>query len=210
LSNEENGKPFRRAAITASDRIYLVKALSFLTAATVILSLAAGNTLAQNEKANKQAEVRKVTSTSLEKFYKAEPKLRGEVAQAPGYAVFTTYGLSFIVGGAGGKGLAHDNKTKKDTFMDMAQASAGFQAGIAESETLIIFKSAEAMAQFVDKGWEAGGGGAMQAGAGGKSVGAAVGENAIADASYFTLTKNGLQAGVAVAGTKYWKDKELN
>ncbi|MET0216337.1 MAG: YSC84-related protein [Burkholderiales bacterium] len=187
-----------------------MKFLSFLPVATVILSLAAGSALAQDEKANKQAEVRKVTSTSLEKFYKADPKLKGEVAKAPGYAVFTTYGLSFIIGGAGGKGLAHDNKTKKDTFMDMAQASAGFQAGIAESETLIIFKSAEAMAQFVDKGWEAGGGGAMQAGAAGKSVGAAGGENAIADASYFTLTKNGLQAGVALAGTKYWKDKELN
>ena len=66
--------------------------------------------------------------------------------------------------------------------MDMAQASAGLQAGIAESETLIIFKSAEAMAEFVDKGWEAGGGGAMQAGAAGKSVGVAGGENAIADA----------------------------
>jgi lipid-binding SYLF domain-containing protein len=50
----------------------------------------------------------------------------------------------------------------------------------------------------------------MQAGAGGKSVGAADARNAIADASYFTLTKNGLQAGVAVAGTKYWKDKEPN
>jgi lipid-binding SYLF domain-containing protein len=32
----------------------------------------------------------------------------------------------------------------------------------------------------------------------------------IADAQYYTLTKNGLQAGVAVAGTKYWKDKDLN
>ena len=50
----------------------------------------------------------------------------------------------------------------------------------------------------------------MQAGAAGKSVGAAGGENVIADASYYTLTKNGLQAGVAVAGTKFWKDKELN
>ena len=181
-----------------------------LTTAVLSLSLATGSALAQTEKAKKQAEVRKATATSLEKFYKADPKLKEAVTKAPGYAVFTTYGISFLIGGAGGKGLAHDNKTKKDTFMDMAQASAGIQAGIAESETLIVFKNAKAMQEFVDKGWEAGGGGAVQAGAGGKSVGAASGENAIADASYYTLTKNGLQAGVALAGTKYWKDKDLN
>jgi lipid-binding SYLF domain-containing protein len=181
-----------------------------LTAGVLMLSLAAGNTLAQDEKAKKQAEIRKVTAASLEKFYKAKPELKGEVAKAPGYAVFTTYGFSFLLGGAGGKGLVHDNKTKKNTFMEMAQASAGLQIGAAESETLIIFKSAKAVQEFIDKGWEAGGGGAVQAGAAGKSVGAAGGENAIADASYYTLTKNGLQAGVAVAGTKFWKDKELN
>ncbi len=187
-----------------------MKFLSLLPVAIVFLSLAAGSALAQDEKANKQAEVRKVTSTSLEKFYKADPKLKGEVAKAPGYAVFTTYGLSFLIGGAGGKGLAHDNKTKKDTYMDMAQASVGLQVGAAESETLIVFKSAKAMQEFIDKGWEAGGGAVAQAGASGKSVGADAGANVIADASYYTLTKNGLQAGVAVAGTKYWKDKELN
>ncbi|MBS1172106.1 MAG: hypothetical protein H6R12_936 [Proteobacteria bacterium] len=124
--------------------------------------------------------------------------------------MFTTYGLSFLVGGAGGKGLVHNAKTKTDTFMDMAQASAGVQIGIAQSETLIVFKSQKAMEEFIDKGWEFGGGGIAQAGAAGKSVGPAGGENLIADASYFTLTKNGLQAGGAVAGTKFWKDKELN
>jgi lipid-binding SYLF domain-containing protein len=46
--------------------------------------------------------------------------------------------------------------------MDMAQASAGLQAGIAESETLIVFKNAKAMQEFVDKGWEAGGGGPVR------------------------------------------------
>jgi len=187
-----------------------MKPHNLFTVATVILSLAAGSAFAQDEKAKKQAEIRKVTAASLEKFYKAKPGLKGEAAKAPGYAVFATYGFSFLLGGAGGKGLVHDNKTKKDTFMEMAQASAGLQVGAAESETLIIFKSAKAMQEFIDKGWEAGGGGAVQAGAAGKSVGAAGGENAIADASYYTLTKNGLQAGVAVAGTKFWKDKELN
>src|SRR5262245_10817863 len=183
---------------------------SLFTVAAVILSFAAGSALAQDEKAKKQAEVRKATQTSLQKFYKADPKLKEAVAKSPGYAVFTTYGLSFIFGGAGGKGLATDNKTKKVTYMDMAQASAGLQIGAAESETLIIFKTPQALQNFIDNGWEASGGGAVQAGAAGKSAGAAGVEQMIADASYFTLTKNGLQAGVAVAGTKYWKDKELN
>ena len=181
-----------------------------LTTAALTLSLAAGTALAQDDKAKKQAEVRKATATSLAKFYKEDPKLKEAVTNAPGYAVFTTYGLSFLIGGAGGKGLVQDNKTKKVTYMDMAQASAGLQIGASESETLIIFKSAQAMQQFVDKGWEAGGGATAQAGAGGKSVGPDAGANVIADARYYTLTKNGLQAGVAVAGTKYWKDKDLN
>ena len=180
------------------------------TVATVVFSLAAGSALAQDEKAKKQAEVRKATLASLEKFYKADPKLKDAVAKSPGYAVFTTYGFSFIFGGAGGKGLATDNKTKKVTYMDMAQASAGLQVGASESETLIIFKTAQALQNFIDKGWEASGGAVAQAGAGGKSAGPDAGAQVISDASYYTLTKNGLQAGVAVAGTKYWKDGDLN
>jgi lipid-binding SYLF domain-containing protein len=176
---------------------------------TIMLSLAAGNALAQDDKAKKQAEIRKVAQTSLQKFYKAKPELKGAVENAPGYAVFTTYGLSFLVGGAGGKGIARDNKTKKDTFMHMAQASAGAQVGVSESETLIIFASQKDLDEFVTKGWEASGGGSIQAGAAGKSVGPASGGQG-AEAQYYTLTKNGLQVGVAVAGTKYSKDKDLN
>ena len=94
--------------------------------------------------------------------------------------------------------------------MEMAQASAGLQVGIAENETLIIFKSEKALNEFVDKGWEFGAGATAQAGAKGSQVGAGVGANLIADATYHTLTKTGLEAGGAVAGTKFWKDKELN
>ncbi|WP_169072063.1 hypothetical protein [Candidatus Accumulibacter contiguus] len=83
------------------------------TVAAVSLSFVTGSAIAQDNKASKQAEIRNVTQASLEKFYKAEPKIKGEVSKAPGYAVFTTYGLSFLVGGAGGKGLVHDRTTKK-------------------------------------------------------------------------------------------------
>jgi lipid-binding SYLF domain-containing protein len=181
-----------------------------LTIGVATLSLAAGSALAQDEKAKKQAEIRKVAQSSLERFYKAEPKLKGEVAKAPGYAVFTTYGFTFLLGGSGGKGLVHNPKTKKYTYMDMAQVSAGLQIGAAQYETLIIFKTAQAMNQFIDKGWEFSGGGGVAAGAASKTAGGVSGEQSPAGALYYTLTPNGLQAGGAVAGTKYWKDKELN
>ncbi|HXV10098.1 MAG TPA: YSC84-related protein [Burkholderiales bacterium] len=167
---------------------------------------------AETDKTTKQAEVRKSTQAALERFYKENPALRGEVKRAPGYAVFTTYGLSFLFGGAGGSGLAHNNKSGHSTYMNMAQASVGVQIGAAQSETLIIFKSPKALSQFVDKGWEFGGGGAIDAGAGGKTIAVpgGGGENVIADALYYTLTKNGIQAGGAVAGTKFWKSDDLN
>ncbi len=66
------------------------------------------------------------------------------------------------------------------------------------------------MEDFINKGWEFGGAGGATAGAAGKTAGTQGGEQVINDALYYTLTKNGLQAGGAVDGTKFWKDKELN
>lgn len=180
------------------------------TIAAVSMSFMTGSAIAQDDKANKQAEIRKVTQASLEKFYKVEPKIKGEVSKAPGYAVFTTYGLSFLIGGAGGKGLVHDRSTKKDVFMEMAQANIGAQVGASESETLIVFETTKGMNEFIAKGWEFGGGGGIGAGAAGKTAGGQSGGNAIPKAKYYTLTKNGLQIGGAVAGTKFWKDDTLN
>ncbi|HTT39814.1 MAG TPA: YSC84-related protein [Burkholderiales bacterium] len=187
-----------------------MKRYDILAVAALALFVGACATPSPSEKFSKQSEVLQASQRSLDKFYKAEPKLQSDVTKAPGYAVFTTYGLSFIVGGAGGEGVVYDNRTKAHTFMDMAQASAGLQAGAAQTDTLIVFKTPEAMKKFVDEGWVAGGGAVAQAGAKGESVGPGTGENVIADANYYTLTPNGLQAGVAGAGTKFWKSKDLN
>ena len=181
-----------------------------LSLATLALFTGACATPSPSDKTGMQADVRQATQQSLEKFYKADPNLQSAVMSAPGYAVFTTYGFSVIVGGSGGEGLVHNNQSNADTFMDMAQASAGAQIGAAQSDTLIVFKTVDAMQKFVDKGWVAGAGAVAQAGAKGESVGPAAGENIIADARYYTLTTNGLQAGVAAAGTKYWKSSDLN
>jgi len=181
-----------------------------LITAALFASLASVGAFAAGSKADKQAEIQKVTQASLQRFYKSDPTLKSQVEQAPGYGVFTTYGLSFLIGGAGGKGVVHDRATGKDTYMAMAQASAGVQIGAAESETLIIFNTAKALHDFVNSGWELGAGGGAGAGMQGKTSGSAVSESVITGALYYTLTKTGLQAGGALAGTKFWKDEALN
>ena len=187
-----------------------MKLFNVLIIAALGLSLGACSTMNQSEKVSKRDEIRRATQQSLQKFYKADPNLQSAVASAPGYAIFTTYGVSFLIGGAGGSGLVHNNQMNTDIFMNAAQASAGLQAGAAQQDTLIIFDTQNAMQQFADHGWVAGGGAVAQAGAKGESSGPGAGGNVIADAKYYTLTPNGLQAGVAGAGTKYWKDQELN
>ena len=173
------------------------------------LSLLGGAAFAQ-DKAAKQAEIQKASAAALQKFYAKKPELKAAVAKAPGYAVFTTYGVSFIVGGSGGTGLVHDNKTKHDTYMKLGGASAGFQLGAAENDVLVVFKTAQAMSDFVNKGWDVTGGVGAGAAADGKGGGGSQGGSATGDLQTYTLTKTGLEAGLSVGGIKVWKDEELN
>jgi len=180
----------------------------FAIAALAIFSFATTGAVAQSEKEKNQAEVQTKVNQTLAEFYKAKPELKAEVAKAAGYGVFTSYGLSFLIGGSGGKGLVHDNKSKHITYMDLAQASAGLQIGAAETRYLFVFNDAKAMQSFIDSGWEAGGEIGAGAGAGKKSAGGSVGQ--FTGGHMYSLTKNGFQVGGAVAGTKFWKDKDLN
>jgi len=186
-----------------------MRLMQLLGVGALSLSLMAGAAFAQ-DKAAKQAEVLKKTDTVLQAFYAKKPELKAAVAKAPGYAVFTTYGISFLVGGSGGAGVVRDNKTNANTFMKMGSATAGAQIGAAESDMLIIFKNAAAMNDFVNKGWTSGGTATAAAGAGGKTTGSGVGSSMMENAESFTLTKSGVDVGLAVGGSKFWKDTDLN
>ena len=165
---------------------------------------------AQGDKSAKQSEVKDKAMQALQDFYKADPKLKDAVSKAPGYAVFTTYGLSFGFGGAGGKGVAHDSKTAKNTYMNIAQASAGLQLGASDTRYLFVFDNPKAFADFVDKGWDASASAAAGAGAGDSSANVKAGAGNIQGGKMYALTKAGLQAGAAVSGLKAWKDGDLN
>ena len=102
-----------------------MKLFDILSVAALSLLIGACATTSPSDKASKQAEIRQAAQQSLDKFYKADPKLQSAVANAPGYAVFTTYGLSFVVGGSGGAGLVHNNRprpTRSWTWRKRARA----------------------------------------------------------------------------------------
>jgi len=173
------------------------------------LSLLAGSAFAAT-KAQNQAEALKATAAARDRIFAKKPELKAQANKAPGYAVFTTYGVSFIVGGSGGTGVVRDNKTKKNTFMKIGGASAGFQLGAVENDVLVIFKTTAAMQSFINKGWDVTGGVAAGAAASGAGGGGGQGGSAMGDMETFTLTKNGLEAGLSIGGVKAWKDADLN
>ncbi len=163
------------------------------------------------DKNKEQADIRKMRTEALAAIYKQKPELKAKVEAAPGYAVFTDYGVTlFFVGGGGGSGIAVNNKTKKETFMSMGQASVGLGLGAKEVRLLLVFKSQKAFDYFIDKGWEFGGGGTVAAAAGGKGASDTAGSDFSNEVEKYGVAKNGLMFETTLSGTKYWKSKELN
>ncbi|MBK6786603.1 MAG: hypothetical protein KBF65_13860 [Rubrivivax sp.] len=158
----------------------------------------------------KRAELRKMCDEALATLHKAKPETKAEIAKAAGYGCFTSFGMSFFIGGAGGQGLVHSNATRTDTFMNMGQASGGFDFGVKQYREVLVFKDAKTLDQFVNKGWEFGGSATATAAAGGKGGTADTTQMSTGAVQVYPITSTGLAAGVSAAGRKYWKDDELN
>ncbi len=177
--------------------------------AAFTLSLSTGSVLAADVAAQR-AEVRKMCDEALATLVKAKPEMKAKIDKSAGYGCFSSFGISFLVGGAGGRGLVHHLATGKDTFMNMGQASAGLDIGIKDYREILIFKDAATLTKFIDKGWEFGGNAGATAAADGKGAKAEMGELSTGPIEVYPMTKTGLAAGVSVGGRKYWKDKDLN
>ena len=160
--------------------------------------------------AKQRAEVRKACDEAFAAVYKAKPEVKAAIGKSAGYGCFSSFGISFIVGGAGGRGIVHNNATKSDTYMSMGQATAGLDVGFKDYREVLVFKSRATLEKFVNSGWEF----AASAGAAAKAVdkGAAAGDTGAGSENIdvYPITKNGLQLGFSVGPRKYWKDKDLN
>ncbi len=73
-----------------------------------------------------QADIRKMSRETLDRLYKLQPSAKEIISKAAGCAVFSNFGMKIFVAGSGtGKGIAIDNKAKKETFMKMVEIQAG-------------------------------------------------------------------------------------
>lgn len=159
----------------------------------------------------KRAAINRMEIETLGQLYGQRPSAQSVLGKAAGYAVFSNINAQyFIVGGGGGYGVAINQSSGQKTYMKMAQAGVGLGLGVQDVRVVFVFHSAQSFNNFVNHGWEFGG--QADAAAKARDKGAAyTGEISIdAETTVYTMSESGLMAKVNLAGTKYWKDDNLN
>jgi lipid-binding SYLF domain-containing protein len=169
-----------------------------------------GARAAEPTPAETRAALREMRKEVLTELYQLEPAARRAVRGAAGYAVFSQAGAHILFfGGAGGRGIVHDNLTGKDTYMKMASGAVGLGLGFKDMRLVFVFRKRDTLKQFVERGWQFGGESAAVAKAG--ETGGASGEIEVAPGvTAYQIARGGLIAQGAVQGSRYWKDEELN
>ena len=176
-----------------------------------VLLLALAGCSSSETPAQQRAEIQKTKSDTLTQLYRIQPSSRSQIASAYGYGVFTNVGVNvLLVSGGGGYGVVHDNKTGKDTYMNMGSAGVGPGIGAKDFRAVFVFTTEGALERFVDNGWT----GSAQADAAAKAEdkgGAWAGAVDIGQGiKLYQITENGLALQATLQGTKYWKSSELN
>ena len=182
-----------------------------LLAAALACTLAVTAQAAEPEIEKKQQEIRKMAQDTLQTLYKADPKAKSAIEKAAGYAVFSNLGVKILVAGSGnGKGIAVDNKSKKETFMKMLELQAGLGMGVKKFPVIFVFDNEKAFNSFVNSGWQFGGQ-ATAAAKNGDKGGAMAGAASVSDGVWmYQLTDKGLAVEITAKSTKYYKDDDLN
>ncbi len=153
----------------------------------------------------------KTSQKTLNYLYKYAPKSRGMIADAYGYATFANLGVNLIIISAeGGKGLAHNNRSGKNIYMNMASGGVGFGLGVKDFRIVFIFENKKVFDNFVNHGWEANAqaDAAAKVGKDGGALNAAI--TVEPGVRIYKLTQSGLALQATIQGTKYWKDGDLN
>lgn len=183
----------------------------FLALVTILTLCCGCGPSAELTIAQRRQVVHDMETETLQRLYREKPSTRETVKNAAGYGVFSNANVNVIfVSAGGGYGVVVDNETKQRTYMKMALGGVGLGLGAKDYRQVLVFHSKYTLDKFVESGWEFGGH-ADAAAKAGQTGGELSAEGAIGSGiEAFSMTESGLALQATVAGTKYWKDKELN
>lgn len=178
---------------------------------TCIFALVLAGCSAQgNNPAEQRADIQKMRTSVLQAVYKESPGARVKVGSSAGYAVFSNAQINLLfVAAGGGYGVVKDNRTGKNTYMEMGEAGIGLGLGVKDFRAVFVFHTHEALNRFVEDGWAFGAEADAAAKSNNKGAQAAGGVS-LGDITVYQLTENGLALQATVKGTKYWKNDSLN
>jgi lipid-binding SYLF domain-containing protein len=159
-----------------------------------------------------RANIRKVSNQALAELYKVQPSAKAQIQKAAGYAVFSNFGVKVLVAGGGsGRGIVIDNRTKKETFMRMAEVQAGLGFGVKNFRLVWVFEKKADLDRFVNSGWELGAQTTASAKVAGQGASVFAGAVSVMPGVWlYQLTDDGLALELTAKGTKYYRDDELN
>ncbi len=174
---------------------------------TAALSWAAG----KGDIKKQQEDIRRMSKETLNQLYKLQPSAKEAISKAAGYATFSNFGMKIFVAGSGsGKGMAVNNKSKKETFMKMVELQAGLGFGVKKFRVVWVFENQTDLDNFINSGWELGGQTSLAAKAGDKGASLAGAMSVKPGVWLYQLTDTGLAVELTAKGTKYYQDKDLN
>ena len=181
------------------------------TVFAMAIVLLAGCLAPRADKAQARRVIDQMSDETLERLYRSYPETRNKVRAGAGYAVFNNTNANLLlIGGGTGYGLCFNNADGARTYMKMAQVGLGPGLGIKDYRLIFIFRSREVLERFMTNGWEFGG----QADAAAKSLdkGGDLGTQVTfqREVEVYSLTKAGVALQAMLAGTKYWKNADLN
>ncbi|RLA45833.1 MAG: hypothetical protein DRR06_06355 [Gammaproteobacteria bacterium] len=188
-----------------------LKIASFLVLITLPVAAIAGLFGDDKTPDQQRAEIGQMRDKTLTRLYREQSDTKAEIARAVGYAVLDNTGVHvLVVSGGFGHGIAHDNKSGKETYMKMYTAGAGPGLGIKDYRVIFVFQTRDKFDKFLNEGWGAEGQ-ADAAATTGEKGGGRSGAVSIPDGvSIYQLTEKGLALQLTIQGTKYSRNDELN
>ena len=175
----------------------------------IVLILLSFNALA--DKQEDRQEILDMRTEVLTKLYQEEPSVKSKIKEAKGYAVFSNIGVNLIfLSSGGGYGVVHNNKTGKDTYMNMGSAGVGIGFGVKDFSAVFIFHTKDALTGFIEHGWDFSGQADAAAKSGKKGVEGSAAGTIVNGVSVYQMTETGLALQATLQGTKYWVDSDLN